>query len=329
MNISALKETIISNKAIFGLTADDEEYLSVKLHAPWRNSRTGRCLYFIYRQRDDVPFLVVKDAISLYAPSQPLSEVPFSSQFMPAHGYFFYKEQQYEWAHFVNGVSLYDLLGDSLRAKGKKARIKDFIDTIFAFPSKKDKTAPEEVTSFIQIFFKEQMNSSCIAPIPVDILAKQCLEKIFDQKGKDFFTQFAHKLFPQEKRIPILCSWSHGDLWQKDIIYTEVGYKVLDWEWHTACAPLGSDCIDLCVNICIHNEGRLFEDVWKNMATTKLACLAPVYGALPYDIHSQEWLFLLRYCFLRSLGRELAQDGMTHTVFRVYKKIEEGVLSAT
>jgi hypothetical protein len=82
--------------------------------------------------------------------------------------------------------------------------------------------------------------------------SKQCLEafnescfsKIKQSADMEFLKNMSIRI---KKKLPneFIASWSHGDLWEKDIFIKEKGFTVIDWEWCTLHAPAGMDILDL------------------------------------------------------------------------------------
>ena len=128
-----------------------------------------------------------------------------------------HKRLPYFWATFIDQQSILD------------------IDT-----DEKNKVISNFSKSYLLLNKKAIHNSKqCI-----EALNEVCLSKINQNADMEFLKNISNKI---KNKLPgeFIASWSHGDLWIKDIFIKKNGFTVIDWEWCTQHAPAGMDILDL------------------------------------------------------------------------------------
>lgn len=304
----------------FGLNADCR--LSIELRSPWRASRLSRPLYYIYEGDNIRPSLIVKDADPLYAPA-PAAEAPvFHSRFMPRGGFFAIDGKNYEWSEFVDGRSLREILGKNRASRRKKHLLRRLLDKLSSSPKPSAVHENSNLLDFARLFLEEQKKEALVAPMPLSELVQKTLPLLRQDRDKEYFLTTADLLTGSGSQS-LLCSHAHGDLWPMDVLARNGEYVVLDWEWAAARAPLGSDLIDLALCVCTMHEGLSFENAWQSALDAQKPLFRLVRDCLQAKNCQDSWLPLLSYCLLRSLGRELAQDGFSADLAGNYKSVAE------
>jgi hypothetical protein len=304
MTIDAIYKHLNENRNFYALHEDVP--LSVELHAPWRFSGTSRSLYYICCGDSSVPSLVVKDAQPLFAPTFPLVAPPFVSLLMPRQGIFNLREQAFAWATFVQGP----ILGDLLREQSRN------------IPHILDKNSPPAawriLVKFTQHMLDEQAEKAWQASMSLEDIFAALEPRITYPSSKNMLQNFRKACCSSHAPVMISCSWSHGDLWSKEIFITSTGFRVIDWEWASPQAPLGADIVDLLVTEAQVSQGYTHEDIWSAL----LRGTAPLYNTIRDRIlrlhSSKTWHVLFHYCLIRSLGRELAQEGPSKKLWERY-----------
>jgi len=124
-------------------------------------------------------------------------------------------------------------------------------------------------------------------------------------------TEYLRKWLPDN--IKITCSWSHGDIWPKDI-FSGNKIKIIDWEWALREAPLGVDIIDLYLTTAQHILNFSMFDSWISFINNSIIVLQPLYQVLLKTWHTHNFddiiiRNILLYVLFRAWGREIAQDG--------------------
>lgn len=291
MSLALLKNALLHNDILPGVAGGND--ISIELYAPWRVSQTGRVAYYVYIGDSQAPSFVVKDTNSFFWLHPMYSSPSFKSSFMPKHGMFILQGRSFEWSEFVNGCSLRGILSEQAGEA----------DALL-------------LHTFMVNYLAEQKESAIVGPVPFTLMRENCLTRMYEQKARRVFTQLC-EVFPGDDDVPSFpCSWSHGDLWGEDILVRDDSFTVLDWEWSLPLAPLGADLVDLLIGRAVMDCGLSFSEAWKDAFKGQSLSFGALRAALPFK--ADEWKILVGYCALRSLGRELAQDGMAPDVVRAY-----------
>ena len=303
MIIDAIRNKLSENRALFDLYG--EGVLSVELRAPWRVSGSSRPLYYIYCGDASMPSLVVKDAQPLFAPSPPLAVAPFISSLMPRQGVFSLLDQVFVWTEFIQGLALLDILRRDQPHNCLKRLFSRLRGRSDDFPPATRKVFVE----FAQCLLAEQVEQAQQASMSLGELCSILEPRIAFPGGRNMLRDFLGACYPLHTPVLVLCSWSHGDLWPRDIFITPAGFRVIDWEWSAPQAPLGADIVDLLVTTAQHALGYTMEESWSALFRRSMPLFNSIQDMVLRHHTPETWHMLLQYCLLRSLGRELAQDG--------------------
>jgi hypothetical protein len=141
-------------------------------------------------------------------------------------------------------------------------------------------------------------------------------QKITRKENSIFFGKFGENfdisLYQDPIKIP--CSWSHGDLWSRDIFLSDKSWRIIDWEYCLNVAPLGSDIIDLYVTIAEQNLKISTPDAWRGFLFDEIPLLSQVRGKIfsfwaiaGFNDEQKKSVYL--YALIRSIGRIISQDG--------------------
>ena len=303
--ITILRHYLNHNRQIFNLPESGE--LVVRLQAPWRISRTSRCLYWVKLTTDKTYRLVLQEVTSLsgITSSRNLYEPSFwqiVDDFLPDNrGTIKIDACRFYWSESYIVPSILDTVKSQRRLSKSK----------FSF-SHQD--ILENITR--QFLIRQVSNSS----ISTQYL-QETKQLIFANLGNSnlinlFIAQTQSIWCWLETVPPIPCSWAYGGLWPKDIFVIQDKIKIIDWEWATEVAPIGSDIYELYLLSAEHLCDFTLQDSFQAFETDSIDSLSSVrkevlliWQRLQINIKFQKAIKV--FVLLRQLGRTLADDGYT------------------
>jgi len=291
----SLLEIVDHRRQALGLPAQGP--LAVELHAPWRESRTGRCMYLVRRADDDLPLLVLQDSVSLaglvcrqnpYAPTG--LDVGVDALLPDRRGVLDWEGQPRFWASWIAAPSLASLLR---RANGTAGAWETLVPI-----ARRVGELQAAVAATHQGFF--------------DTMVRRVLETLGHGELSEIFQSFGRAL----GSYPLPCTWSHGDLWCQDIFVTDQGVKIVDWEWALPGAPVGCDLVDLYVTTAEHVLAMEGAAAWLSLSAQAPGPLQPLKAELDRQwtatgLGTAQRIVVVIYALIRAAGRILCQEGPT------------------
>ncbi|MFQ3574332.1 MAG: hypothetical protein SNJ53_06840, partial [Thermodesulfovibrionales bacterium] len=122
-------------------------------------------------------------------------------------------------------------------------------------------------------------------------------------------------------------SWSHGDLWPKDIYSIEEDrFIIIDWEWALNKAPISVDLIDLYLTTVEHvfNKTDLYDCFIAFFYNTikEMALLRNIvfHYWQKNNLTKKDICFILLYVMIRWWARELVQQGEEAKIYTTRNK---------
>lgn len=306
-----------NHRNVFGLP--ENERLAVELLAPWRLSRTGRCRYLARSQEDDRRLLVIQDSRSIFGlvetqnPYQPRFHKKVERYLPARRGSFLFKGKTYYWAGYLQEKSLHSSLKNSPIDRAWKS-----------------------LAAFAQEYGQWQLADAASSDLFLEgllDLIRSGMDQPILQNWFDHYVSSRIDLCRQYS--PLLCSWSHGDLWPAEIFIGDNSWKILDWEWSLEAAPIGSDLIDFYVTLGEHVLEVPISKAWEGLFQDGLPQLSPLrkelmilWSQAGIDPKAREGI--LCYALLRSLSRVLVQEGfsgldLVNTYLEIFSSLEKGL----
>jgi hypothetical protein len=288
-----LQKSLAEHRHSFGWSESNLPVV-VRAMAPWRDSLLTRCSYLAFphnRPELAIRLMERKTLLGVPCPADPYSPTfhQVVSELLPKRrGYL--AESELFWAEEVRGRSLLSI---------KEQAWSD----AYAIP-------------FLRAFWTLQSDSRDHQRNYGSFLVKLCDERVSDPTVRTLAVRIVTTLLPgpEELSVPVRAGWSHGDLWPADVLQTNTGFVVLDWEWSTPLAPLGSDLIDFWVASAEHHAGYSPSQAWTALVSNDPVARHPLLEYVRSELtschpDSGQIMKTLRFALARCCMRALAQDG--------------------
>lgn len=260
----------------------NEEYTCV-LNSPWRNSETGKGSFILKSKKGNNAYFLTSNICFngkklLDNPYHPKIEV---TEFMIKKtgtvkldsG----KELPYYWAEVIKEKSL-------------------------------NEEGINEQQEFLNKYYKTQKKSAFLSGNYLNEFNKLLRNKESNRKNIETITQIKENLF---KNTPeCLCAFSHGDLWYKDVFKNNI---IIDWEWSTNCAPLGTDCLDFLFYMDEEKNVEILRKTLKNEET--------IFSK--YLLEDDTKKIVIKFFIYRYLAKFIVQDGLTAQSNPVFNNLYE------
>jgi hypothetical protein len=273
---------------------------SAMVSAPWRQSNTARNSISIHDSDGKNKYILT----SMFSFSgSKLSNNPYIPQFWEKTGIGNYlvsksgevrsikhEQLQYYWASFVENQCVMDI--DNAE---KSNVIKNFIVNY-------------------SLLNKKAIHASRLC---LEILNESCFLKINKNADREFLKSISIRI---KKKLPaeFMASWSHGDLWIKDIFKKEDGFTIIDWEWCTPHAPAGIDILDL---VCYNNWPNwqmLLKDVCNSTEDGGIFNGVELIGETSCEYRNAISIFFI----YRLVAKIVAQEGIYKVMKnKIYKRM--------
>jgi hypothetical protein len=136
----------------------------------------------------------------------------------------------------------------------------------------------------------------------------QRLQAAFDAMTSQHFGSLAN-------HAECVCSWTHGDLWIKDVFMQSGLPCIVDWEWATEIAPIGCDVIDLYVSTASAIFGMSSGTAWTGFLLDTIAELKPLRRLLvaawdSAEMNASQCRIVCQFTLWRCVARVVAQEGL-------------------
>lgn len=275
---------------------------ALELHTPWRQSRTGRCQYLVRDEGRSEYRVVIQEGLSLHGvtctqnPYEPSFHQKVESLLPRSRGSFNLGGVPYYWAEFVDQTSLQIVLESKRGRHARDNRRRELVNAVSRIGDLQTKDATRS-TDYVAG------------------LDRVCSELIGDRVLFSYYRSVTQPIREHlENQPPLPCSWSHGDLWPRDVLVGGDTLRVLDWEWAFPIAPIGADLLDLYVTSVGLVFGFSFTEVLSGLQGKGGARMPAVVAEISRACNSLGFEPKMRrgvvlFCLMRSVGRVLAQDG--------------------
>ncbi len=169
---------------------------------------------------------------------------------------------------------------------------------------KKEKEMSGVAQIEIDEFFKIK-NSRLIAKKYGELFALKNLKTYLEYNNKaDIFEKIANYI----KDIEVECTFCHGDFHSKNIINTEDGLKIIDWEFYLPLAPLEFDYINLLVYEESYISGRKYFDIIEGLLNNKTFSFSAENRFIVYaEIINQASLVIKLLYFLNHMNYDMGR----------------------
>ena len=301
--IERIKVYLDQHRNYFNLP--EEREIIVRLQAPWRISRTSRCIYWVKLEFDPEYRLVIQEATSLSGieSARNLYEPTFwdkVNDLLPKNrGKIKIESSWYYWSDFFAAPSILELA----TKQGWFTK------------TETDGSSRQILEEVVNQFISRQATNITISSDYIQENKELILVNLGNPQLIQFFLSNTQPIWDWLEALPpIPCTWADGALWPKDIFIVENKLKIIDWEWAVEQAPIGSDIYEFYLFCCEIFWGMDYCDAVKIFEKDGIEQLSFIKETLVQlwqrlSLVQSDFNIIVVFVLLRQYGRILADDG--------------------
>lgn len=231
--------TLVNEQSNERINIFQNDYVSI-LESGWRNSQTSKHTIILKIKGNDVKYHII-------------SNRSFNGYQLTLNPYYpnYFLNNNNDFLISETGIIL-DMNGNSLPYFWSR-----HIESPSLLQLEKDSNL---VNKFLNLYIVNNYINSFLSNNYLEIYNDLLTRKTHDKKKIDYFNYLMNNIFIRDSNN-LLSSWSHGDLWMRDIFFIgNSNFKIIDWEWFCISAPVGSDILDFLLYGEDNNLLLIFDD---------------------------------------------------------------------